>query len=373
MSVQRIKDLTAASAAALTDQIPIEDVSNATKKLTGQQVVDLTYGGGWNALGASAGAALTDEVIGKASGTNYRTTLSQVFTLLYAQAASYPASATLPGFLTASGNQAIGGTSKSLTGNLGLGMSTAPNTRLELTGDSGAASANVAFRWTDTGANAACRNWAIGPSIGAAYGALAYFVSTAKGGNPLSAGAEKFIFGTDGQYTATAGIRATGNSSASSGTGAEMYYVSGSAYFVGANRGTGYTPVSVVGSTLTVLAGAAGAITALTASTTGAIAAPVSLAIGASGTALTQVRVYSQTITPASVAANTCAEQTFTVTGVTTADKISFNPGLAPTAGVSPVSIRVTAADTVGITFANNTAGALTPSAGTWQFLTTRS
>ena len=38
-----------------------------------------------------------------------------------------------------------------------------------------------------------------------------------------------------------------------------------------------------------------------------------SATIGASGTAITQIRVYSQTITPASVAANVCAEQTFNV------------------------------------------------------------
>lgn len=98
------------------------------------------------------------------------------------------------------------------------------------------------------------------------------------------------------------------------------------------------------------------------------------LSVGAFGTAthVTQVRVYSQTITPASVGAAVCAEQTFTVTGLTTADKVVVNP--AATGNSSGVcSCRVTAANTIGITFANPTAGALTPGAGTYTFIAYRS
>ncbi|MCI0349119.1 MAG: hypothetical protein L0Z53_06800 [Acidobacteriales bacterium] len=95
-------------------------------------------------------------------------------------------------------------------------------------------------------------------------------------------------------------------------------------------------------------------------------------AIGASGTPLTQIRVYSQSITPASVAAATAAEQTFTITGLATTDKVAMNP--AATGNATGVcSCRVTAANTIGITFVNPTAGALTPGAGTYTFIAFRS
>lgn len=106
---------------------------------------------------------------------------------------------------------------------------------------------------------------------------------------------------------------------------------------------------------------------------TGAANVAVSLSVGASGTALTQIKVYTQTITPASVAANTTAEQDFTVTGLTTADTVDFNPGAAPTAGTGIVGWRVKAADTLSVTYCNNTAGALTPSSGTARIVATRS
>lgn len=96
------------------------------------------------------------------------------------------------------------------------------------------------------------------------------------------------------------------------------------------------------------------------------------LGIGASGTELTQIKVYSQTITPASVAAATVAEQTFTVTGLTTADKVIVNAAaIANSTGIA--GVRVSAADTLAVRFTNPTAGALTPTAGTWQIIAIRS
>lgn len=80
----------------------------------------------------------------------------------------------------------------------------------------------------------------------------------------------------------------------------------------------------------------------------------------------------SATITPASVAAATCAEQTFTVTGLKIGDSISVSPP-SITAGVAPVCARVSATDTVAITFMNPTAGALVPAAGAYQLQFTRS
>lgn len=96
------------------------------------------------------------------------------------------------------------------------------------------------------------------------------------------------------------------------------------------------------------------------------------IAAGSSGTELTQIKVYSQTITPASVAAATVAEQTFTVTGLTTADKVIVNPAaIANATGIA--GFRVSAADTLAVRFVNPTAGALTPTAGTWQIIAIRS
>jgi hypothetical protein len=96
------------------------------------------------------------------------------------------------------------------------------------------------------------------------------------------------------------------------------------------------------------------------------------LSVGASPTAITQIRVYSQTITAASVAAATVAEQTFTVTGLTTADKVIVNPAaIANATGIA--GVRVSAADTLAVRFINPTAGALVPSAGTWTIIALRS
>lgn len=101
------------------------------------------------------------------------------------------------------------------------------------------------------------------------------------------------------------------------------------------------------------------------------VAATTSLTVGG-GTAITKIVVYSQTITPASVAAATVAEQTFTVTGLTTADKVIVNHAAAGNAtGIA--GARVSAADTLAISFVNPTAGALTPGAGTYTIVAIRS
>lgn len=84
-----------------------------------------------------------------------------------------------------------------------------------------------------------------------------------------------------------------------------------------------------------------------------------------------KVETYSEALTPSSVAANTTAEQTFTVNGLVTTDIINGNK---PThqAGIGIGGYRVTAANTVGITYVNPTAGAITPTAETYTFMTVR-
>lgn len=121
-------------------------------------------------------------------------------------------------------------------------------------------------------------------------------------------------------------------------------------------------------------AGFTGAIGGVTpAAVTGTtVTGNTSVKVGSSGTALTQAVVYSQTITPASVAAATVAEQTFTVTGLTTADKVIINPAATGNA-TAACSARVSAANTLAVQFVNPTAGALVPGAGTWTVIAIRS
>lgn len=96
------------------------------------------------------------------------------------------------------------------------------------------------------------------------------------------------------------------------------------------------------------------------------------LVLGDSGSSISQIRVYSQTITPASVGAATVAEQTFTVNGLTTADKVIVNQAAISNAtGIA--GVRVSAANTLAVRFVNPTAGALTPTAGTWTIVAIRS
>lgn len=77
--------------------------------------------------------------------------------------------------------------------------------------------------------------------------------------------------------------------------------------------------------------------------------------------------VFTITIDVASVAANTSAEQTFACPGVRVGDFVFVNPPGVGTAllnaGLGVTGARVTAADTIGIRFSNNTAGPLDPSA----------
>jgi hypothetical protein len=93
----------------------------------------------------------------------------------------------------------------------------------------------------------------------------------------------------------------------------------------------------------------------------------LSLTIGTSGTAITQTRVYTPSLTPALVSAGAPAEQTFTVTGLATSDTISVN---APAMAI--FSARVSAADTLALTFFPPAAGSYTPPAGAYRVLAVR-
>lgn len=77
-------------------------------------------------------------------------------------------------------------------------------------------------------------------------------------------------------------------------------------------------------------------------------------------------------LTPVSVAANITAAQLFTVPGLQVGDFVDVNAQVAQTAGISIVNVRVSAANTLEITFGNNTGGALTPAAGIYGINVTR-
>lgn len=74
-------------------------------------------------------------------------------------------------------------------------------------------------------------------------------------------------------------------------------------------------------------------------------------------------KVYSVTLTPAAVAANTTAEQGFTVTGLVASSVVIVNKG-AGQAGLGIVGARVSGANALAITFCNATAATITPTAG---------
>lgn len=77
--------------------------------------------------------------------------------------------------------------------------------------------------------------------------------------------------------------------------------------------------------------------------------------------------VISVSLTPASVGSATSAEQSFTVPGLQVGDQVSgISLQAAWTSLTGIVNLRVVSANTLGISFQNNTAGALTPPAGVY-------
>jgi len=75
--------------------------------------------------------------------------------------------------------------------------------------------------------------------------------------------------------------------------------------------------------------------------------------------------LYSQTLTPVAVAANTTAEQTFTVTGLVSGSPVWVNkPSF--TNGLGIAGVRVSAASTLAINYCNVTSAAITPPSETY-------
>lgn len=87
-----------------------------------------------------------------------------------------------------------------------------------------------------------------------------------------------------------------------------------------------------------------------------------SLRVGGAGSDLKAVLLLTVTLSPASVAANTSAEQTFALPGVLVGDMVTVNKPTAQ-AGLSIAGVRVSATDQVAITFGNHTASPIVPTA----------
>ncbi len=87
--------------------------------------------------------------------------------------------------------------------------------------------------------------------------------------------------------------------------------------------------------------------------------------LGVGGAKLNRYNNVTTTISPASVAANTQATQTFTVPAVQAADKvIGYQWNAAQTKGVTTLAVRVTGAGRIAIDFFNGTAAPLVPTGG---------
>lgn len=73
--------------------------------------------------------------------------------------------------------------------------------------------------------------------------------------------------------------------------------------------------------------------------------------------------LVNATLSPASVQPNTSAEQTFTVNGLQVGDFVNITKPTAQ-AGLAIGNARVSAANTIAITFANASAATVSPTAG---------
>jgi hypothetical protein len=78
---------------------------------------------------------------------------------------------------------------------------------------------------------------------------------------------------------------------------------------------------------------------------------------------ISQIRIFTASLSPTVIAVNTTAEQTFTVAGLNTSDVVYVSKPTVQ-AGLGICGARVTAANTLGICFSNNTGSTITPTAG---------
>lgn len=92
----------------------------------------------------------------------------------------------------------------------------------------------------------------------------------------------------------------------------------------------------------------------------------------ASGGNILYAFLIGPTLTPVSVAANTTAEQVFTVPGLQLNDNVAGYLLAVQTAGIGIANMRVSAPGQLQIGFSNSTAGPLTPAAGVYSICVCR-
>ena len=76
---------------------------------------------------------------------------------------------------------------------------------------------------------------------------------------------------------------------------------------------------------------------------------------------ISAIKLYTPVLSPALVALNTTTEQLFTVTGLKVTDIVENVIKPTSQAGLGIVGMRVSAANTLAITFSNNSAAGITP------------
>ena len=76
---------------------------------------------------------------------------------------------------------------------------------------------------------------------------------------------------------------------------------------------------------------------------------------------ISAIKLYTTTLSPALVALNTTTEQLFTVTGLKVTDIVENVIKPTSQAGLGIVGMRVSAANTLAVTFSNNTGVGITP------------
>lgn len=91
----------------------------------------------------------------------------------------------------------------------------------------------------------------------------------------------------------------------------------------------------------------------------------------APGSDIQRIKTGTFTLDPGSIASGAQAEQTATITGVSTADKVLVFPPAAFEA-LLVGSARVTAADTVKFMLGNLSGGAVDAASATWTYLAIR-
>lgn len=82
--------------------------------------------------------------------------------------------------------------------------------------------------------------------------------------------------------------------------------------------------------------------------------------------------ILSVSLDPASVAANTTAEQTFTVPGLRVGDRVLTVNKPTLSAGLGIVNHRVSAANTLAVTFSNNTGSGIDAAAENYTIVVVR-